>query len=77
MYKIVASGYFGFNNIGDEAILKGLIQGIQSQFDEVEIVVLSGNVAFTEKHCGVRAVNRMSLKEVSCDIPAVLCLSSG
>jgi len=77
MYKIVASGYFGFNNIGDEAILKGLIQGIQSQFDEVEIVVLSGNVAFTEKHCGVRAVNRMSLKEVCREMKTMDLFVSG
>lgn len=77
MYKIVVSGYFGFNNIGDEAILKGLIQGIQSQFDEVEIVVLSSNVAFTEKHCGVRAVNRMSLKEVCREMKTMDLFVSG
>lgn len=39
----------------NEAILKKLIQGIQNELEEVEIVVLSGNVEFTEKYCGVNS----------------------
>lgn len=66
MYKIVTSGYFGYNNMGDEAILKGLIEGIQSQVPNSEIVVLSGDVEFTQKHIpGVRAVERMNFLKVN------------
>lgn len=47
--RILVSGYYGYNNIGDEAILKGLVDGI-SQVSDAELVILSKNPDFTQKN---------------------------
>lgn len=71
--RILLSGYYGFSNAGDEAVLAAIIAGLKSQFgDTVEISVLSSNCEYTEKlHCvtavprgfgGIRAAVR------SCDL---------
>lgn len=70
--KIVLSGYFGFDNLGDEAILYSMIHGIGA-IPDVELVVLSGNPEKTREKFKVRAVDRMGLaavlKEIkSCDL---------
>ncbi|WBW50462.1 polysaccharide pyruvyl transferase CsaB [Peptoniphilus equinus] len=61
--KILVSGYYGYNNIGDEGILKGLVDGIRSVSD-AEITVLSKNPDWTEEKYGVKAVNRSNLKDI-------------
>ncbi|WP_036729250.1 polysaccharide pyruvyl transferase CsaB [Peptoniphilus mikwangii] len=61
--KILVSGYYGYNNIGDEAILKGLVDGI-SLHSDAEIVVLSKNPDWTEKKYNVKSVNRSNLFEI-------------
>ncbi len=61
MPKVLISGYYGFNNIGDEAILKGMIDGIKSLRKDVEIVVLSQHPEFTAKKHNVRSIKRMNL----------------
>ncbi len=59
--KIVISGYYGFNNLGDEAILHGLLQEIRSWDEELEILVLSGNPEFTSRTHGVLSAPRWPL----------------
>lgn len=66
--KIVISGYYGFNNSGDEAVLQALItalreQGKQAGID-VQPIVLSASPADTAAHYGVEAVHRMRPREV-------------
>lgn len=72
-YSILVSGYFGYNNIGDEAILKGLIDGIREISDNIEIVVLSKNPDWTMAKYNVKAVNRSKISDIiraikSCDM---------
>lgn len=62
--QVVISGYYGFNNSGDEAVLASILQSLREASDEVEPVVLSGNPAFTEQAYGVRAVSRTDLKAI-------------
>ena len=57
------SGYYGYNNIGDEAILKGLVDGI-SEISDAEIVVLSKNPDWTTEKYGVKAVNRSKITDI-------------
>ncbi|GIQ70884.1 polysaccharide pyruvyl transferase CsaB [Xylanibacillus composti] len=61
--RILISGYYGFDNSGDEAVLLSIIQALRLAADEagiqVEPVVLSGNPAETEAMYGVSAVPRM------------------
>lgn len=61
---IVLSGYYGFNNVGDDAIMYAIIQALRKIEAGVEITVLSNNPAATEKEFGVKAVNRWKLGEV-------------
>lgn len=73
MPKVVISGYYGFNNIGDEAILKGMIDGIKSLAEDAQIVVLSQHPEFTAKKHNVQSIKRMDIfsiiKELkSCDL---------
>ena len=37
MYKILISGYYGFNNIGDESILRTVIDNLREKLPDVDI----------------------------------------
>lgn len=58
MARVVVSGYYGFGNLGDEAILAALVQELGAQ---AEIVVLSADPARTALEHGVRAIPRMDM----------------
>ncbi|KAB2336748.1 polysaccharide pyruvyl transferase CsaB [Cytobacillus depressus] len=62
--RIVMSGYYGFDNVGDEAILFSIIQALKAAEPGVEITVLSNNPEQTKATYGVQAVNRWKLGEV-------------
>ncbi len=71
--RIVISGYYGFNNTGDEAVLFSMIRELQKRLPGVKIRVLSHNPAQTKRAYGVKAVNRWNplaiLKAVArCDL---------
>ncbi len=61
--RILISGYYGFGNSGDEAVLLSIVQALklaaQEAGREVEPVILSANPAETEAMYGVRAIPRM------------------
>lgn len=63
--KIVISGYYGFENIGDEAILYAIIQSLRKERPEIEITVLSNDPEITAKRYDVKAVNRWKLPDVT------------
>ncbi|ANU10091.1 CsaB protein [Planococcus antarcticus DSM 14505] len=62
--KVVLSGYYGFDNVGDEAILYAVIQSLKEYHPRIEIIVLSHKPEETAKTYQVSAINRWSLKEV-------------
>ena len=64
MYKILISGYYGFNNIGDESILRTVIDNLREKLGDVDITVLSQNPQQTSEKYGVNAVARMSAPEI-------------
>ncbi|EPZ60384.1 pyruvyl-transferase domain protein [[Clostridium] sordellii ATCC 9714] len=47
--RILISGYYGFNNAGDEAILKSIIIALRDVNPTIDIVVLSNDVEHTKK----------------------------
>ncbi|NLL47304.1 MAG: polysaccharide pyruvyl transferase CsaB [Firmicutes bacterium] len=62
---ILVSGYYGFDNLGDEAILAALCEDLQSVgIPRERIVVLSNNPAATRKQLGVDAVPRYDLRQI-------------
>ena len=58
--KIAISGYYGFQNIGDEAILYSMIQAFDA-VGGIEPVALSNNPEYTRKQYGIEAVDRWKL----------------
>jgi len=56
--KIIISGYYGFGNMGDEAILSAMISALRSCIPGANIVVLSQNLSHTSSQYDVRAMVR-------------------
>lgn len=76
--KFVISGYFGFENIGDEAILAAMIEHLREAAPFPEIVVLSKNPTMTQKLHNVAAVNRTDILGISRELAdADLFVSGG
>ncbi|NLY20490.1 MAG: polysaccharide pyruvyl transferase CsaB [Tissierellia bacterium] len=77
MKKVLLSGYYGFDNSGDDAILRALVDDIKKLNSDIEIIVLSKDPAKTERLYGVKAVNRFSIKEVNSALNYVDMFVSG
>ena len=60
--KVVVSGYYGFDNFGDDAILFVLCQ--KSKNIGAEISVLSANPEKTSKEFGVESIKNFDIKDV-------------
>lgn len=60
MYNILISGYYGFDNIGDESILRTLVSSLREHIPDCSLTVLSHDPAATREKYGVDAVERMS-----------------
>jgi polysaccharide pyruvyl transferase CsaB len=58
--KIIISGYYGFDNFGDEAILHVLVRELKKHIEDVEITVLSKNPQATSKNFSVKSIDRMN-----------------
>ncbi|QJD85275.1 polysaccharide pyruvyl transferase CsaB [Cohnella herbarum] len=67
-YRLVLSGFYGFRNSGDEAVLKSILTALDEAADHAGIklkpIVLSGDPEWTSKQYGVEAVHRMKLRDV-------------
>jgi len=64
-HKIVISGYYGFDNLGDEAVLYSMLQTLRREIPGLEITVLSNNPAATAREHGVAAVDRWKMAQVA------------
>ncbi len=59
--RIVISGYYGFNNLGDEAVLAATVGELHRLVPDVEIAVLSAAPVDTSRAYGVRGIPRSDL----------------
>ena len=75
--KICISGYYGFNNFGDETILKILTQNLKSIDNSLEITVFSSNPEETAKSLGVKSIPSFNLKSILTELYKTNCLISG
>lgn len=70
--KILISGYYGFDNCGDDAVLECLINDLKDK-NVKDIFVLSNNPNETKEYYNVSSIYRNSYKEIltaikSCDV---------
>jgi polysaccharide pyruvyl transferase CsaB len=75
--KFMLSGYYGFGNTGDEAILCALVKELRERFRQAELVVLSQSPEETARQHGVRAVNRWNLWRIERELQTATAWLSG
>ncbi len=62
--RVVLSGYYGYGNLGDEALLEVIIAQLRHRFARVEIDVLSATPHETSAQFGVDATARWNMRAV-------------
>ncbi len=77
MTKIVISGYYGFANAGDEAMLAALIGSLKDLMPQAEITVITGNSQLTRENHHVRTVHRLNLPGIAAALSRSDLLISG
>jgi len=65
MKKIVISGYYGFGNSGDEAILKSIVRDFREINPDIDITALSNNPDKTSKEYNINAINRLNVMKIA------------
>ncbi len=63
--KILLSGYFGFNNLGDEAILASMVDMIRAETDDAEITVLTQNTPETKVKYNTETIYRYDIFKIA------------
>ena len=71
--NILLSGYYGFRNSGDDALLLAIAQDLREVCPDLSLTVLSASPKMTEKEYGLSSVNRMNpfsllLSLLRCDL---------
>lgn len=77
MNRIVISGYYGFANAGDEAMLAAIVKALRSKENAVELTVFSGNPQVTAAKYSVSSIHRFNPLEIFCSLRSCDLLISG
>lgn len=64
MKKLLILGYYGFDNSGDDAILKAIVKDFKKLNKDLDISVLSKNKEKTKREYGIEAYDRFNILEV-------------
>lgn len=64
MKKILLAGYYGYGNLGDEAILEMTLEQILEITDRENITVLSGNKGATKKKYNINTIDRYNVLSI-------------
>lgn len=75
--KICVSGYYGFDNFGDETILKILVENLRKFECKPQITVFSSNPSKTALNLNVKSVNSFDILKVIKSLITTDCLISG
>jgi polysaccharide pyruvyl transferase CsaB len=62
--RVLLSGYYGFGNLGDEALLEVIVEQMRARFPSVTMDVLSATPDETARTYGVDATPRWSMRAV-------------
>lgn len=78
--SILLSGYFGFDNGGDEAVLSAIVKMLRELLPETPIVALSGDPSKTEKanrEYDLKAIDRKNFKLIQHELRGAGLFISG
>ncbi len=75
--RVLLSGYYGFGNLGDEALLEVIVAKIRLRFPPVRLEVLSATPEATAAKFGVEATPRWDLRAVKAAIARADAVLSG
>jgi polysaccharide pyruvyl transferase CsaB len=75
--RFLLSGYYGFGNLGDEALLSVIVERLRRRHAHCEIEVLSGDPGTTAQTYGVEGTPRADVKAVRRAIAAADVVISG
>lgn len=75
--NVLLSGYYGFKNAGDDAILYSIQQTLTKTGVPIEITVLSSYPQYTKIRFGCHAINRFNIPELLSNIRHTDLLISG
>ena len=63
-FHVVMSGYYGFSNAGDDAILEAIQQAIHEASDHICVTALSNDPELTRRQYGLEAIPRFRVLKV-------------
>lgn len=75
--EIIISGYYGFKNSGDDALLEAIINDIKAHKESPNITVLSANPRETAQRYRVNAINRLNIFKIARHIKTAGLVISG
>lgn len=75
--RIVISGYYGFGNVGDEAVLAAMLSALRARLPASRVTVLSAHPAQTRRLHNVHSIPRTGVAVVRAIAGADLFLSGG
>ena len=74
---VIISGYYGFKNNGDDALLSAIVNDLKEQMPDVRICVLSYRPSETAEAYGVNTVNRFNFIKIAKKMRGAKLLISG
>ena len=75
--RVLLSGYYGFGNLGDEALLEVIAARIRARFPATALEVLSASPGLTTRRYGIAAVQRWDWRAVRAAIGRADVVLSG
>lgn len=76
-YRVVISGYYGFGNAGDEAMLAAMLEALSGMEPEISYTVISGSPEDTVRRHGVAAIHRLNFPAIVSAVSRCDLLISG
>ncbi len=76
-YDAVISGYYGFDNSGDDSILKAIVENLRELKPDIKILALSNDPKETAELYGVNSIHRFNLPKIYGGIKHASLLISG
>ena len=74
---VMVSGYYGYNNSGDDSILKAIVDSISANRPDARILALSNDPASTKNVYGIDAIHRFNFPRIVYNMHKTRLLISG